>query len=102
MSKRKRHRNVMLPATRPLIDLHRIDEDERCRMIATVAGTVAGKGKVVAFMVDDEKDAAGEHKADRYVRKILVADPRLIEYDRTPGPVANVITVRIGLPEKDN
>lgn len=97
MSKRRRHSNVVLPPKKPVLDMHHMAESDRCNTIARMAA----ERKIVAFMVDDEV-TDGEHKADRYMRQIRAADPRLVELDRTPGPVPNVITVRVALPEMEN
>ncbi len=96
MTKRRRFALEVQPK-KPILDMVNVSEDERCLLI----GRMAMERQIVAFMVDDEV-TDGEHKADRYMRKIIAAFPLLVELERMDGPVANVITLRIGLPETEN
>lgn len=79
------------------MDLADLPENKRIQAI----GEIANSGKVVTFIVDTEgKD--GNAKADRYMKKIKSRFPNVIELGRFPGPVDDVITIKIGLPESEN
>jgi len=71
-----------------------IDEDKRIELIGHYA---MEHKKTVGFLVDAE-GVDGYEKADRYIRKLQEKWPGIRIIDKMPGPVANVITVRIGPP----
>lgn len=67
-------------------DLYRLPEDQRIELIAHY---VRDHGKTVSVMVDDEPG-----KPERYTEKLKAAGCAVLE--RTPGPVAKVVTLRVG------
>lgn len=74
---------------KPFYDLYRLEEDQRIDMIGH---NVVDHRKTVAFLVDDD----GTHeKGTRYINKLLKKFPLIEVVDRTPGPVANVETIRV-------
>ena len=79
----------------PFLDLHKLPEDERIKMIGHRA--VDHKEKV-AFMVDVED---GSHaKGDRYIDKLLHQFPQLWVVSRTDGPVPQVETIVVSVGRK--
>jgi hypothetical protein len=73
--------------TTPYLDLFKLAEDDRI----TAIGELAMKGTVVGVMVDDDGK-----KADRYLRKLAKRFPDVVEISREKGPVAGVLTLKIG------
>lgn len=69
-------------------DLADEPEDDRIKKIGE---EVAKRGRAVAFMTDDEPG-----KAERYIAKLLKWFPGVRVIGRFSGPVAGVITVKVG------
>lgn len=66
-------------------DLFDASESERIAVI----GTTAMQDQLVAFVVETDQ------KASRYMRRLAKSYPHVVEVDRSPGPIANTITVRV-------
>lgn len=71
------------------MDMHELGEDER---IDLIVHHVMKHQLVVAVFVDDEPG-----KPERYEKK-LVANGCVV-VSRTPGPVKNVVTLKVGPPK---
>lgn len=71
-------------------DLHGLPEDGR---ISVIVAAVARSRLTVAVMVDAEPG-----KAERYAAKIRAALPGCTVSAALPGPVAGVVTLRVGPP----
>lgn len=78
----------------PFVDLHSLEEDKRIEMIGH---QVMVHKKDVAFMTD-----ADEGKAARYIAKLKARFPGIVILGQWPGPVANVVTVKVGPPQVGN
>lgn len=74
-----------------VIDLHKIGEDERVRLI----GNAAMMGKRVAVLL--ETAALEPGKIERYIQKVEQGYPRVTVVERARSPVCNVDTVVFGL-----
>lgn len=75
-----------------MIDMHRVSEDERIKLIAAHVHT---HGRAT-FMVDGDRYDKG--KANRYLSKLKANCPRIYEVERKVNdPVKNVTTVVIAL-----
>ncbi len=71
------------------IDLHRLQEDERIKLIGASVMDAPLKPVVNAFIVESEA------KADRYVKKLLAKFPGIRIVDRGPGVSPGTIMVRV-------
>ena len=71
-------------------DLADLEEDQRIAAI----GNLAMAGKTVAFIVEDD----GGDKAARYIGKLRERFPGIVILGRIPGPIAKVLTVKVGPP----
>ena len=69
-------------------DIADFSEDERIRRIGNACR--ARPGQLVAFVTDDEPD-----KPERYIRKLAERFPDVKFVDKSKGPVANTVTVRM-------
>lgn len=74
------------------LDIADADEDSRIDLIGR---SVVESGKTVAFFTD-----ADPGKADRYIKKLTDRFPGLKILGRFNGPIAGVVTVKVG-PRKD-
>lgn len=77
----------------PYLDIADAKEDERIELIGKA---VMQAKKIVAFFTDDEPD-----KPQRYVRKLKAKFPGIIHVWTWPGPVVNVVTVKMSPPNAE-
>ncbi len=77
----------------PYADLHNLDEDGRIEVIGKMA---MEKRQIVAFFTD-----ADPGKADRYIAKLKAKFPGIRIVDFFAGPVANVVTIKVGPPDAE-
>lgn len=74
--------------TRPsMLDLHRLSEDDRIRLVAAAIK----EGKTIGVLVDDVPG-----KPDRYLRKIRALVPDVQVIYRGPGPTPGAYTLKLG------
>jgi len=77
----------------PFIDLHRLDEDTRIDLIGR---SVMAAKKTVAVCID-----ADPVKVERYLRKLRQQFPGIVVEGQFPGPVADVVTVKLRPPNAE-
>lgn len=70
------------------LDTHKLSEDQR---IDVIGHAVTEHGKTVAVCVDD---VVG--KPERYIKKLKERFPGVVVLERVKGPVAGVVTIRVG------
>jgi hypothetical protein len=79
-------------------DLHRLSEDARIKVIGrsvmNAPASSADRPPMNCFVVESQA------KADRYVRKLKKAFPRIRILNRTAGPVAGTFMVTFAGPLK--
>lgn len=67
-------------------DLHELEEDKR---IGVIGRAILNGSGTVGVLVDDIPG-----KPERYIEKITARFPLIELLSRTPGPVANVVTLK--------
>lgn len=68
------------------LDLHRLDEDRRIKMI----GDAVMRTLKCAFVIDDDNE-----KIDRYLAKLKKRFPAVVVDKRIKGPVKGAVTITL-------
>lgn len=78
---------------KPVVDLHKLPESERFRII----GNLAMMRHTVGVMLED--DTIDKGKIDRYIAGVAKLFPRVSVLKRAPGPVAGVELITFGVAQ---